>query len=69
MNKSYNRGYIKHAMKFSVLAILLFCYSGSNAQSRSDTLFFKDRIQKVSEDNIFKTVRNFCFCSGRITLL
>lgn len=55
MNKSYNRGYIKHAMKFSVLAILLFGYSGTNAQSRPDTLFFKDRIQKVSEDNIFKT--------------
>lgn len=37
------------------LIAIVFTYSFSNAQSRPDTLFFKDRLQKVSEDNIFKT--------------
>jgi len=36
--------------------LLLFCFFGhSNAQSKPDTFFFKDRMQPISSDNVFKT--------------
>lgn len=44
--------YMRH---FQVIVICLFCYLGAVGQKQPDKLFFKDRLQPISENNIFKT--------------
>lgn len=41
--------------KYAIVLLLFLFYVNSIAQSKADTFFFKDRMQPLSPDNIFKT--------------
>lgn len=45
----------KTLLKPVLSLFVVFLFLGANAQNRPDTLFFKDRLQPVGENNIFKT--------------
>ncbi len=51
-------------LTFSVLLLLLAGVAFS--QNQSDQLFFKDRLQPVSEENIFKTDGYYNWCSSMV---
>lgn len=55
-------------MQKTVLTIinLIFFFSVLLAQSSSDTLSFKDRLQPLGEDNIFKSEEYYNWCSSII---
>ncbi len=55
----------KHPL-FALLVLLLFPCLKSVGQSRPDTLFFKDRLQPITEANIFKDAGYFQWCSSII---
>ncbi len=55
-------------MKRKIILIvinLIFCISGF-AQTHPDKLFFKDRLEKLSEENLFKTEDYYNWCSSVI---
>ena len=53
-------------MKSVFFFIFLIMVVGLTAQTKPDTLFFKDRLQPLSQDNIFKTEGYYNWCSSII---
>ncbi len=53
-------------IEFLILFMAVFCWGSWSArgQEKSDSLFFKDRLQPLSEDNIFKTEGYYNWCSS-----
>ena len=49
-----------------IIAIFLYTGSIASGQNKNDQLFFKDRLQTISEDNIFKTEGYYNWCSSII---
>ncbi|HUX96542.1 MAG TPA: alpha-L-fucosidase [Bacteroidales bacterium] len=52
--------------KYNLISLLIILYFTASAQSRPDNLFFKERLQPISEDNIFKTKEYYNWCSSII---
>lgn len=52
--------------KLHLFIVILFITQLSFSQSKEDTLFFKDRLQPISEENIFKTEDYYNWCSSII---
>ena len=48
------------------MSMLIILYVTASAQSRPDILFFKDRLQPISENNIFRTKEYYNWCSSII---
>lgn len=51
-------------LNFLILIFLLIAQA--SAQNRPDQLFFKDRLQPISEENIFKSDEYFNWCSSMV---